>query len=93
MYAIRSYYVIAGAVGGAINGALQVKMHAFAFHSLLSIPAFGPMDQYLIGIVTAFILAMLITLVIGFVITSYSIHYTKLYESLRLYAGCPDYFA
>ncbi len=58
--------LIAGAVGGAINGALHVKMNAFAFHSLLSIPAFGPMDQYLIGIVTAFILAMLITLVIGF---------------------------
>ncbi len=58
--------VIAGAVGGALNGAFQAKLTAFAFHSVLSIPVFTPVLQYAIGIGTGFGLALLLTLMIGF---------------------------
>ena len=39
---------------------------AFAFHSVLSIPVFTPVLQYVIGIGTGFGLAFLLTLVVGF---------------------------
>ena len=58
--------VIAGAIGGALNGAFQTKLTAFAFHSLLSIPVFTPVLQYSIGIGTGFGLALLLTLMFGF---------------------------
>ena len=58
--------VIAGAAGGALNGAFQAKLTAFAFHSVLSIPVFTPVLQYAIGIGTGFGLALLLTLMIGF---------------------------
>nr|WP_321241216.1 PTS transporter subunit EIIC [uncultured Tolumonas sp.] len=58
--------VLAGAVGGALNGAFQAKQTAFAFHSLLSIPVFTPVLQYAIGIGTGFGLALLLTLMFGF---------------------------
>ena len=58
--------VIAGAVGGALNGAFQAKLTAFAFHSVLSIPVFTPVLQYAIGIGTGFGLAFLLTMMFGF---------------------------
>jgi len=58
--------VIAGAIGGAIIGLFQVKLTAFAFHNILSIPVFSPMLAYVIGIGVAFGLAMLLTLVLGY---------------------------
>ncbi|MDD2534915.1 MAG: beta-glucoside-specific PTS transporter subunit IIABC [Eubacteriales bacterium] len=57
---------IAGAVGGAINGALGAKGMAFAFPSFLSIPAFGPLPQYLIGTFGAFALAIAAVMIFGF---------------------------
>ena len=68
MYAIRSYYaivVVAGAIGGALNGLFQAKLTAFAFHSVLSIPVFTPVIEYSIGIGTGFGLAFLFTLMFG----------------------------
>jgi PTS system beta-glucosides-specific IIC component len=56
----------AGAIGGAINGALGAKGMVFAFPSFLSIPAFGPLPQYLIGTLAAFGLAIAATLVLGY---------------------------
>ena len=41
---------MAGAIGGAINGMLGLKMMSFVLPSVLSIPAFAPMGLYLIGI-------------------------------------------
>lgn len=58
--------MLAGAIGGALNGAFQTKMTAFAFHSVLSIPVFTPVLQYAIGIGTGFGLALLLTLMFGF---------------------------
>jgi beta-glucoside PTS system EIICBA component len=61
------FYVIgAGVIGGAINGALGSKAMVFAFPSFLAIPAFSPMGQYVIGILVAFLLAVIVTVVFGF---------------------------
>ncbi len=60
------YVVIAGAIGGAINGALGAKQVEFAMVSFLSIPTFSPMGLYAIGVLTAFILGILMTIVFGF---------------------------
>jgi len=57
--------VIAGAIGGALNGLFQAKITAFGFHSLLSIPVFTPVLKYSIGIGTAFVIAMLLTMLFG----------------------------
>ncbi len=56
----------AGAIGGAINGALGAKGMVFAFPSFLSIPAFGPLPQYLIGTLAAFGLAIAAIMVLGY---------------------------
>lgn len=60
------YVVIAGAIGGAINGALGVKQVEFAMVSLLAIPTFSPMGLFAIGAFTAFILGVVMTVLIGF---------------------------
>ncbi|RDW18025.1 glucose PTS transporter subunit IIA [Oceanobacillus chungangensis] len=60
------YVIIAGAIGGAINGGLGVQMIEFVLPSLLSIPAFSPIGSHIIGIGTAFILGMILTYVFGF---------------------------
>ena len=60
------FVAIAGAIGGAINGALGVMATGFALPSFLSIPVFTPMSQYLIGTLTALVLAMVLTLVFGY---------------------------
>ncbi|RCW63137.1 beta-glucoside-specific PTS transporter subunit IIABC [Saliterribacillus persicus] len=60
------YVAIAGAVGGAINGALGVEQVEFALVSFLAIPTFSPMGLFVIGALVAFILGMLMTVILGF---------------------------
>jgi beta-glucoside PTS system EIICBA component len=60
------YVAIAGAIGGAITGALGVMATGFALPSFLSIPVFTPMIQFLIGTFTALVLTMVLTLVFGY---------------------------
>ena len=57
---------VAGAIGGAINGMLGLKMMSFVLPSVLSIPAFSPMGQYLIGIGVALVLGIVLTFVFGY---------------------------
>ncbi len=57
---------IAGAVGGAINGTLGLKMTTFVLPSFLSIPAFSPMGPYVIGVLVALVLAAVLTLIFGY---------------------------
>ncbi len=57
---------LAGAVGGGINGMLGLKMTTFVLPSFLSIPAFSPMGLYVIGITTALVAALVLTLLFGY---------------------------
>lgn len=54
---------IAGGVGGAINGMLNVGMDSYVFHHIWSIitGAYSPMLPFLIGITTALILGIVLT--------------------------------
>lgn len=58
--------VVAGMVGGAINGFFQVRMTAFALHSILTIPVFSPTLVYLVGVGVSFAMALLLTLLFGY---------------------------
>jgi PTS system beta-glucosides-specific IIC component len=60
------FVALAGAIGGAINGALEVKGTAFALPSFLSIPLFTPIGIYLMGTLTALVIALVLTLVFGY---------------------------
>lgn len=60
------YVVVAGAIGGAINGLLGSKALVFAFPSFLAIPAYSPMSLFIAGAFTAFILGALLTFILGF---------------------------
>ena len=60
------FVAIAGAIGGAINGAFGIKAIAFALPSFLSIPVFTPIGLYLIGTLSALVLALVLTLVFGY---------------------------
>lgn len=57
--------VISSAVGGAVLGALGTEMTAYAFNSVLTIPAYGPIPQYVIGILVAFVTATVLTFIVG----------------------------
>lgn len=61
-----AYVIIAGAIGGAINGQLGVVMNDFVLPSVLSIPAFSPIVQHIIGTGTAFILGLILPFVFGY---------------------------
>lgn len=60
------YVIISGAIGGAINGQLGVVMNDFVLPSVLSIPAFSPLTQHLIGTGTAFILGLVLPFIFGY---------------------------
>lgn len=60
------YVVVAGAIGGALNGAFGAKLMAFGFHSVLTIPVFSPMGQYCIGIGAGFFLSALFVIIGGY---------------------------
>lgn len=59
--------VIAGAIGGAIAGVGGARAYAVAIPSLLTIPAFigAGFAAFLIGIISAFVLAFILTLLLG----------------------------
>jgi beta-glucoside PTS system EIICBA component len=60
------YVIIAAGIGGAINGSLGVVMNDFVLPSVLAIPAFTPIWQYLIGIGAAFAIGFLLTYLLGY---------------------------
>ncbi|MFC4662122.1 beta-glucoside-specific PTS transporter subunit IIABC [Oceanobacillus aidingensis] len=63
------YLLAGGIIGGAVNGMLGSEALAFAFPSFLSIPAFSPIGTYLIGVLIAFAIGLILTLVFGFEVT------------------------
>ncbi|SDO49247.1 beta-glucoside-specific PTS transporter subunit IIABC [Alkalicoccus daliensis] len=60
------YVIGAGAIGGAINGVLGSQSLAFAFPSILTIPAFSPMALHAIGAFTAMGIAVAVVLIFGY---------------------------
>lgn len=57
--------VIASAVGGGLVGLFGAKMTSYAFNSVLTIPAYAPIPQYVIAIVAAFGTASILTFIFG----------------------------
>ena len=60
------FVIIAGLIGGAMNGAFGIVMNDFVLPSVLSIPAFSPIGLHLVGTITAFVIGLLLTLILGF---------------------------
>ncbi|MGW9530631.1 beta-glucoside-specific PTS transporter subunit IIABC [Paenibacillus terrae] len=58
--------IIAGAIGGAINGHFGVKMTAYVFHNIFAIPVYTPTLIYVIAIVCSFAVATVLTLIFGY---------------------------
>lgn len=57
--------LIAGAIGGAIVASFDVRVFAFVFNSVFTIPAYAPIVGYIIGIGAAFISATILAFVFG----------------------------
>lgn len=57
--------VVSSAVGGGILGMLGTQMTSYAFNSVLTIPAYAPIPQYVIGISAAFITGTVLTFIFG----------------------------
>jgi len=57
--------MIAGGVGGAINGYLGVKMMSMVFHNIFSIPAEQPSLYFICGAFTALGLSAILTYLFG----------------------------
>ncbi|PWW38860.1 MULTISPECIES: beta-glucoside-specific PTS transporter subunit IIABC [Paenibacillus] len=60
------YVIIAGAIGGAINGAFHTYATAFVFQNVFSIGAFEPVGYYLIGIVVSMAMGLILTILFGY---------------------------
>jgi PTS system beta-glucosides-specific IIC component len=60
------YVIIAGAIGGAINGGFHTYATAFVFQNIFSIGAFEPVSYYLIGIAAAMGIGLVLTIFFGY---------------------------
>lgn len=58
--------VIAGAIGGAINGHFGVKMTAYVFHNIFAIPVYTPTVVYVTAIACSFAVAAILTVMFGY---------------------------
>lgn len=60
------FVIIAGAVGGAINGGFHTYATAFVFQNVFSIGAFEPVGYYLIGIAVSMGIGLILTILFGY---------------------------
>lgn len=58
--------IIAGAIGGAINGHFGVKYTAYVFHNIFSIPVEKPTGIFVISMVLSLGVGLLLTLIFGY---------------------------
>lgn len=57
--------VISSALGGGMAGLFGAEMYSYAFNSVLTIPAYGPIPQYVLSITASFILGAVLTFIFG----------------------------
>lgn len=57
--------VVSSAVGGGMAGFFGAQMYSYAFNSVLTIPAYGPIPQYVLSIATSFVLGTILTYIFG----------------------------
>lgn len=57
--------VVSSAVGGGMAGFFGAEMYSYAFNSVLTIPAYGPIPQYVLSITTSFVLGAILTYIFG----------------------------
>jgi beta-glucoside PTS system EIICBA component len=60
------YVAIAGVVGGGVSGLVGAKAMAYAFPSALSIPIYSPLVTYIIAMLSAFAVATILTVILGY---------------------------
>ncbi|TYA13134.1 PTS beta-glucoside transporter subunit EIIBCA [Paenibacillus faecis] len=58
--------IIAGAIGGAINGHFGVKYTAYVFHNIFSIPVEKPTGIFVISMILSMGVGLLLTLIFGY---------------------------
>ena len=58
--------IIAGAIGGAINGHFGVKYTAYVFHNIFSIPVEKPTGVFVISMILSLGVGLLLTLIFGY---------------------------
>lgn len=57
--------LISGAVGGGLVGFFDARLLSYAFNSVLTIPAYSPIPQYVLSITIAFAVAAILTFIFG----------------------------
>jgi len=57
--------IVSGAVGGGLVGLFGAEMYSYAFNSVLTIPAYGPIPQYVFSIAVSFVIATVLTFIFG----------------------------
>ncbi|MDU7474178.1 MAG: beta-glucoside-specific PTS transporter subunit IIABC [Paenibacillus macerans] len=58
--------IIAGAIGGAVNGHFGVKYTAYVFHNIFSIPVEKPSGIFVISMILSMGIGLLLTLIFGY---------------------------
>lgn len=57
--------IVSGAVGGGLAGLFGAEMYSYAFNSVLTIPAYGPIPQYVFSIAVSFVVGTVLTFIFG----------------------------
>jgi len=57
--------MVSGAIGGGLVGFFDARLLSFAFNSVLTIPAYSPIPQYVLSIAIAFAVAAILTFIFG----------------------------
>jgi len=57
--------IVSSAAGGGLVGLFGAQMYSYAFNSVLTIPAYGPIPQYVLSVAVSFVLGAILTYVFG----------------------------
>lgn len=57
--------IVSGAAGGGLVGFFGAEMYSYAFNSVLTIPAYGPIPQYVFSIAVSFVVGTILTFIFG----------------------------